>query len=614
MAIPTFGELLTRYMRRSGINDSELARAIGVQRQTIFRWKEGLVARPRVREDVLTLAHKLRLTPSERDQMLLAAGFQPESLPVEVDEHDQPTKSEELVTKPTAESASPTKGHPLTSVLLPRVDEPPAVSWPSNQETTPLAGPRPIPTRWQWPSWLVALLVTLIIVTLLVTQPLIWLNPPTPTPGVTATPSPTVTAKPYPIAAPGQIMILVTQFTSFTGDQQFNIAGRIRNELNQELMATKMPSATVAIWPDVITTQAEADQSLAAADAALIIWGEYDSGRVLANLTLSDKHLSQSVDFSLTSADDLVATINSAVPAEVRMLALLSMGSLYPLDTFYAEAAKTYKAALALNPTQQNTRALLNFYIGYAVSQGGKLNDLEQAIGYYTQAIALNPQLYTALYNRGTLWYHRSLLLPAGSDEIGQSLDAAIADLNQTLLIAPDYANAYLNRGISYYERNQSGDQGRAILDFNKVIQLRPRDDRGYYHRSLARIRAGGQEDWAGDLANTLVIRRSYAPAYVALCWGYALDQQAELALPNCDKAVALGDVGASYDARGIALAMQGQYEQAAIALQRYLTWLKTLPQPHAYARLRGPQVEQWIAALQGGENPFDPATLATLR
>jgi transcriptional regulator with XRE-family HTH domain len=69
------GELLTEYMTRTGISDSELARSLGVSRQTIFRWKEGLTARPRVREDVLCCAERLRLTPAERDALLLAAGF-----------------------------------------------------------------------------------------------------------------------------------------------------------------------------------------------------------------------------------------------------------------------------------------------------------------------------------------------------------------------------------------------------------------------------------------------------------------------------------------------------------------------------------------------------------
>src|SRR5262249_49859280 len=51
-----------------------------VRRQTIFRWKEGLVERPRRREEVLRCAEKLRLTAEERDALLLAAGFAPQSL------------------------------------------------------------------------------------------------------------------------------------------------------------------------------------------------------------------------------------------------------------------------------------------------------------------------------------------------------------------------------------------------------------------------------------------------------------------------------------------------------------------------------------------------------
>ena len=74
----TFAELLKDYQARTGVSDAELARAIGVRRQTIFRWKEGQVARPRAREDVLRCAAKLRLTPVERDGLLIAAGFPPE--------------------------------------------------------------------------------------------------------------------------------------------------------------------------------------------------------------------------------------------------------------------------------------------------------------------------------------------------------------------------------------------------------------------------------------------------------------------------------------------------------------------------------------------------------
>jgi len=68
MSLPTFAELLTTYMRRIGVTDAEMARKIGVQRQTIFRWKEGTVGRPRVREDVLRCAGRAR--PVDADSLL----------------------------------------------------------------------------------------------------------------------------------------------------------------------------------------------------------------------------------------------------------------------------------------------------------------------------------------------------------------------------------------------------------------------------------------------------------------------------------------------------------------------------------------------------------------
>src|SRR5947199_2373975 len=80
----TFAQLLTMYMLRTGVSDSELARTLGVSRQTIFRWKEGHTARPRSRDDVLRCAAKLRLNAEERDGLLLAAGFQPEMVPAVV--------------------------------------------------------------------------------------------------------------------------------------------------------------------------------------------------------------------------------------------------------------------------------------------------------------------------------------------------------------------------------------------------------------------------------------------------------------------------------------------------------------------------------------------------
>lgn len=592
MAPPTFAELLTQHLQRTGISDSELARALSVRRQTIFRWKEGIVTRPRVRDDILRIAQKLRLTAAECDQLLLAAGFPPETLPVSA---------------PFANSTTT-----LTAVVP--VSAPAAEPGPDTVAPAPLLDPaRQVYRRRPALMWLglggALVLVLIGFVARFGFPPVVR---PAPTPTAVA-PTPTVVRLDYPQAADGQTLLLVAQFTGYSAEQ-FNVAGRIGDELQQAIADTSLISTTVALWPEMIANASAADAALATSNAALIIWGEYDSGRVRANLTLSDKFATHHVDFALTSPDDLITTINEKVPAEVRMFALLAIGNLYPLDEFYASAARTFKQALALNPPQQKTRALLNFYIALAVSKAGTAEALAQAIGYYSQALELNPRLYDAVYNRGTLWLNRAYLLEQGSTEIADSLNDAIADLTATLGARNDYANAYLNRGIAFYERNQRNDQALAIDDFDHFIELRRTNYRGYYHRALAHIRGAEPQLWQADLATTLRYAPNYAPAYNALCWGYALAQQPQTALPYCDQAVALDTTGSSRDGRGIALAQLGRFAEAISELEAYVAWIRSLRPNTLFRRQRGPDMLRWIDALRAGENPFDAATLATLR
>ena len=95
----TFAELLSLYVRRAGITDSELARAIRVSRQTVFRWREGLISRPNNREDVLAISNKLRLSPEEKDTLLLSAGFRPEDVAQGYYDTDtKPGKVKQMVT------------------------------------------------------------------------------------------------------------------------------------------------------------------------------------------------------------------------------------------------------------------------------------------------------------------------------------------------------------------------------------------------------------------------------------------------------------------------------------------------------------------------------------
>lgn len=605
---PTFGELLAQYMQRAGISDSELARTIGVQRQTIFRWKEGLVARPRLREDVLQLSSKLRLTPEERDQLLLAAGFPPENRTVTLPDLT-PVQSDSpavvVVEKPDAPSVAPliqteTPGTRLTTIPL---------------ETPPPA----LPTRrWNWSvglgGILVMLLFGLVIWQMNQGQSVLPATPQPEPPTITPSSSPT---PPPPQAAPGETLVLVAQFTRYN-DEGLNVAGRIQTALQKQITDAKLLSTTVGVWSQPIQDESQARQFLAATHATMLIWGEYDSGRVLVHWYTGGLPKMEEQEFRFTSPASLLTYVNEKVPDEIRSVALFTLGRLFYLDHVYQKAIPVFQQALSLRPPNENLRAQINFYLGLATSQDGTIVAFDKAIGYYSQAYQLNSRLYDALYNRGTLWLNRFYLLEADSPESRKCLDAAIRDLNTVLSAIPGIAVASLNVGLAYYERNQPGDQQKAMQYFSEVVDLKPDDQRGWYYRALAQIRSGAGMTWTTDLSQTLTISPTFSWAYDAFCWGYALAQQPQIGLHYCTVALAkqqnlASHESTSHDALGMIYAQLGRFPEAIAELQAYQAWVSQF-RAGQYVKPSAEQVDSWISQLQEGQNPFQAQLLQQLR
>ena len=701
MSLPTFGQLLSEYMLRSGISDSELARAIGVRRQTIFRWKEGLVERPRAREDVLQCAKKLRLSNEERDRLLLSAGFPPEQLTLapladpppapivdrgivdrgippneplapidffaqtaadqEADSAIDP-RNEEKAGEPT--EALPAEIVPafLTSdrvggegvTELPALKRLAPVVTPAEQAVgsfdtvaasptyapTPahVATPTPQPSpmlrllrdrrlRW-WP--VAAGLLVVLVLGRLWTNRTAFLALATPTPLAPATvvlyPPPQTTptgAVDYPTAKEGETLLLIAQFKGYTRDQQYNVAGRIREELEQQIAAAGLISTTLVGWPDEITTVQKARELLTATNATLIIWGEYDSGRVHVQIEARNPTDSQSRDFTLGTADELVTTINSIVPKEIRDTALIALSGLVDQMAIgqrlsdlgsYQAAAVVFQRALDRKPEDQKTAAWLNFYLGYLTEKAQTLAAYTQAIAYYGRAFTLNDRLIDALYNRGTLQIKRAQILPANEPMILENLNGAIADFTEVIIRRPDYLNGYINRGVAYYERDAPDDMAAALQDLNHVIAQETDHLLAYYSRGLVYIRLGRGLEWVQDFQQILRLQPDHGSAISALCWGYALAQEPTKALPYCNQAVALDKSGASNDSRAIAYAQLGRHAEAVADLRIYLDSLQAQESVALYERSRGPMIEPWIAQLEAGKNPFDATLLEKLR
>jgi WD40 repeat protein len=97
------------------------------------------------------------------------------------------------------------------------------------------------------------------------------------------------------------------------------------------------------------------------------------------------------------------------------------------------------------------------------------------------------------------------------------------------------------------------------------------------------------------------------------LCWTGSLNGFAAQVMPACDRAVALaspGSLGNIRDSRGLARALTGNKAGAIEDFHAFVDWSKD----NGKYDPSGKQREDWITALNAGKNPFDQATLDSLR
>jgi tetratricopeptide (TPR) repeat protein len=561
----TFAELLTQYTARTGVTDAELARAVGVQRQTIFRWKEGLVARPRSAEDVLHCASKLRLTPEERDELLLAAGFPPVGS----------GRKDELSRAAPAESINVTAAPPRSS-LIEAIAAVPAATDPPRGRAARL------------PRYL-ALIGGGALLALVLALTFLWIQRPD-----------------FPQARPGETLVAIGQFANYTGGAQgYNVAGRVREALERELTADRLSAVRVAPWPAVIPDASAAQAAARRSGAALIIWGEYDSGRVVARLTTSKPDAEPDVlrvEKLTASPGDLPTVINGDLPEEIRYVALLTLGQLYIDQGDLTRGRAILEQAADRPPADTTALAGLYFLLGYA-SQQSEPADLDATIDYYSRVLTLHPDNLAARHNRSQAYLRRGK-----PDDV----TGAIADLAVVITALPEDATPFINRAAAYLRLGGDENLARAVADCDRAIALAPDSPEALFDRGLAHIRQANRPAWQADFARLRTLAPDHPGLQEALCWAYTLDEEPGTALPYCDKAIALAPDGPGRDSRGIVYAQLGRLTEAIADLEAYAASLRQ-KDPARHDRELA-QYQTWLTALRTGRNPFDRATLDQLR
>lgn len=661
----TFADLLTEYMERTGIGDAELARRINVNRLTLIRWREGVTERPRHRADVARCADVLRLTPQERDEFLLAAGFQPDSaagITSPIDEGDVDGAEEEL---DAARDTQP----PTTAFTLNRLNR-----------------------KWALAIAAVAVVALLGAGLVVVTDNLNLIGPdpttvpatPVPTPIATsppaATPTPTPaipTATPLPatVARDGESLILLAPFANYTaGAQGYNVSGRLQERIDAELHLSGLANARTFLWPDTIRSENEARTVTERSGALLTIWGEYDSGRVLARFTTAQSPngtAGQPVVNIASSPSELPTTINVNLTGAVRYVALMTSGRVY-LDQGEYDRAKAVLRRAAI-PTPEDPAALadVRYLLGIAYLEGERF-DYDESISWFSLVLEVEPLSVDALNGRAVAYMRRDRegdiqlartdlfraesirpdhpethlnrgrahVLHAGTDDLNQAISSfsraielgpdnaivyvdragayiargeaadltlARTDLGRALELEPSLAEAFVSTGLLFVAYGGRAEVLRSIGEYTHAIELAPGSPDAWFHRGLANSELGFLVESAADLEKAAELAPSVLRYQDSACRALIVGGDAASALRYCNTAVQGGYDRALYS-RTLAHAMLGLADDAERDLADYITWAESLgPEACRTTLLDAAQMlNAPIATARGGAEMWD--------
>ena len=247
------------------------------------------------------------------------------------------------------------------------------------------------------------------------------------------------------------------------------------------------------------------------------------------------------------------------------------------------EAILDFKKVLQYDPES---------YVGYFAK--GKIEEKQQrydsAIESYNKAIELYPDYAWAYVNRG-LTYHKKAESAKGGARYRELIDKAIEDYTEGIRLDPKDALAYNNRGAAYYNK---GDLERAIDDLNTSVGLNPESADTYNNRGLVYWnKAESLKDKLSpdeyrvlldkalnDYSEVIKLNPKFTGAYTGRGSIYFNKGEIDQAISDYDTAIQLNPEDASaYKNRALAGISKKEYRKARSDFERFLELAPNDPQ-----------------------------------
>jgi len=278
---------------------------------------------------------------------------------------------------------------------------------------------------------------------------------------------------------------------------------------------------------------------------ALISAGQQMGNSDLNNMLSSLKRFYASVEH-IPAGLQFVVTLNTATPEQTKSL----------VDVI--GAFKTLLTNVAPGRTRQE-KVARDLIKGVAVSAGGTEVQIR---GEVTQASVdeLAKQYAARIY------FSQGLFQKQQGD-----LDAAIVEYGKAIILDPDNANAFINRGNA---RTDKGAFDIAIADFDKAISLVPDSELAYNDRCFARLKQGDFDAAIVDCDKAIALDPGDPFPYNNRGFAFASQGKFDKALSDYDKSIALNaENNFAYQNRGDARIKTGNWDGAIADYEKCISF-----------------------------------------
>jgi tetratricopeptide (TPR) repeat protein len=201
---------------------------------------------------------------------------------------------------------------------------------------------------------------------------------------------------------------------------------------------------------------------------------------------------------------------------------LASQGNLADAKAEYEKSLADYSvypyAKLELRAIDEVEKGKIKKETALLVFQGKQLatqKKWDEAIVLYNKAVKENPNYAYAFVSRGIAYMSQG------------NLDKAISNYSEAISVYPQFTEAYQNRGVLYEYRGQFN---KAIVDFDTAISAEPLSPVLYFNRGMAFIYKSQYDKALPDLNKVIEIKPDFAKAYInkgLVCEELGMQQEA---------------------------------------------------------------------------------------